>query len=144
MKRNAKTTTAPSVGQPKTENGTASYAGLVAANGRAMNDWLKVSEIVANGMFALSHEMLQFSQTRFREDVEGRVALGRCQNPSEALHCQREFAERTAAQFLAEATKLSGLMTEMANEGFRSMQHSFGAVARSMTRESSYLSPTAD
>jgi len=144
MKRNAKTTAAPSVGRPKTENGTAGYVGLVAPNGRGMNDWLKVSEVVANGMFALSHEMLQFSQAPFREDVDGRVALGRCQNPSEALHCQREFAERTAAQFLAEATKLSGLMTEMANEGFRSMQRSFGEVARSMTRESSYLSPTAD
>jgi hypothetical protein len=113
MTRNAKTTAAPSNGGPNTKNGTTSYAGLVAANGRAMNNWLKVSEIVANGMFALSHEMLQFSQAPFREDVDGRVALGRCQNPSEALHCQREFAERTAAQFLAEATKLSGLMTQM-------------------------------
>jgi len=144
MTRNAKTAAAPSVGRPKTENGTASYAGLVAPNGRAMNDWLKVSEVVANGMFALSHEMLQFSQARFREDVEGRVALGHCKSPTEALHCQRQFAERTAAQFLDEATKLSGLMTQMANEGFRSVQHSFGEVARSMSRESSYMSPTAD
>ena len=144
MTRNARTTAASSVGRPHAEIGTASYEGLIAANGRAMNKWLKVSEVVANGMFALSHEMLQFSQARFREDVEGRVALGRCQNPGEALACQRRLAERAAAAVLEEATKLSGLMTQMANEGFTSLQHSFGEMARSMTRESSYLSPTAD
>lgn len=88
-------------------------------NGRvAFDQWAKASEAMTKGFFDLSCEMARFSLERFKEDLAVCETLRGCRSQSEALDCQRRFAERATTQYLEYAGKLSGLFAEAARVGF--------------------------
>jgi len=86
---------------------------LFATNQRAFARWL-------NGMNGLSQEIAQFTQSRLQEDMAAWSALASCRNAQDAFECQRRFAERATAGYLAEVTKLSAMMISLADEGLES------------------------
>jgi hypothetical protein len=86
---------------------------LLEANQRAFARWL-------NGMNGLSQEIAQFTQSRLQEDMAAWSALASCSSPQDAFECQRRFAEKATAGYLAEVTKLSAMMISLANEGLES------------------------
>ena len=83
---------------------------LLETNQRAFARWF-------NGINGLSQEIAQFTQSRLQEDMAAWSALASCNNPQDAFECQRRFAEKATAGYLAEVTKLSAMMISLANEG---------------------------
>ena len=61
-------------------------------------------------------ETIRFVQERFTKELEATVQLAGCTNPSEAFAVQAEFANKMAADYLAEGQKIVELMGEMAKE----------------------------
>jgi len=61
-------------------------------------------------------ETIRFVRERFTKELEAAVQLAGCTNPTEALAMQAEFANKMAADYLAEGQKIVELMGEMAKE----------------------------
>jgi phasin family protein len=74
------------------------------------------------GMFALSHEITQFTQGRLQEDMAAWSALATCRNPEEAIDCQRRFAAKATEQYAEEIGKLSQMMVGMTAAGHAPLQ----------------------
>jgi hypothetical protein len=107
---------------------------VLEANRLAVDNWVRASEAILRSALALTQQMAEFAQARLREDVGVCARLAKCQNPSEAAECQREFAKTATAQYLGHANKLATLMTELANAAFASAQHTV-TEGTSATRE---------
>jgi len=123
MTSRAKAVPGPFAGWPGADEGAGGWAPFLEANRLAIDHWTKVSDAMVKGMFVVSQEITQFSQTRLKEDVKNCEALSRCHSPSEALDCQHRFAETATAQYLEEAHKLTGLMTSIASAGYAFLPH---------------------
>jgi hypothetical protein len=91
------------------------YGFLVESNQRAFAHWFQ-------GMNALSQEIAQFTQSRLQEDMAAWSTLASCYSPEAAFECQRHFAEKATAGYVAEVTKLSQMMMSLATEGLASRQ----------------------
>ncbi len=113
--------TQPANGTPPTSGWSPNYALLLEANQRAFGRWL-------NGMNALSQEMAQFTQSRLQEDIAAWSTLASCNSPEAAFECQRRFAEKATAGYVAEVTKLSQMMMSLASEGLESRQRGADAA----------------
>jgi hypothetical protein len=113
----------PFAGWPGADEWAGNWAAVLEANRVALDRWTKVGDSMLKGMFAVSQEMTQFSHSRLKEDARNCETLSQCHNPSEALSCQRRFAEAAAAEYLEEANKLTALMAKIASDGFASLQH---------------------
>ena len=64
----------------------------------------------------VQEETMRFAQERFAKELEAAVKLTRCTNPIEALAVQAEFAQKMAADYLAEGQKLVELTGEMTKQ----------------------------
>jgi len=82
---------------------------LFDGNQRAMTRWFE-------GMLAIYQEVAQFAQYRLQEDTAAWLKLIGCRSPSDALECQKHFAERTSAEYSEEAVKLSEMMVSVATQ----------------------------
>jgi hypothetical protein len=123
MTSRAKAVPGPFTGSSGADEGAGGLAPFLEANRLVLDHWTKVSDAMVRGIFVVSQEITQFSQTRLKEDVKNCEALSRCHSPSEALDCQHRFAETATAQYLEEANKLTGLMTSIASAGYAFLQH---------------------
>jgi hypothetical protein len=90
------------------------YGPLVALNEQAFTFW-------ARGISAFADEVGRFTQTRLHEDGEVWQMLATCRNPMEVLECQRQYAEKTAGQYLEEANKITQLFMNSANDSLSSL-----------------------
>jgi phasin family protein len=113
--------TQPANGTPPTSGWSPNYAVLLEPN-QAFARWL-------NGMNAMSQEIAQFTQSRLQEDMAAWSTLASCRTPEAAFECQRRFAEKATAGYVAEVTKLSQMMMSLASEGLEA--HQRGAAAAS-------------
>ncbi len=86
----------------------------------------------ARGMSALTEEMGQFMQARLREDIGAWSKLTACRDPSQLLETQRQYVEKSAADYLDEAGKLTRLALDMTNDSFSALRES----GKGMTRPS--------
>jgi phasin family protein len=115
--------TQPPKGTPTTTGGwTPNYGFLLESNQRAFAHWFQ-------GMNALSQEIAQFTQSRLQEDIAAWSTLASCNSPEAALECQRRFAAKATAGYVAEVTKLSQMMMSLASEGLASRQRDAEAVS---------------
>ena len=85
---------------------------------QALGSWTQSGAATMKDSFELAHEMLIFSQARFQANIDAWQALVTCRNPGDFLECQKEFAEKTTAQYLDETNKLTtrviGIMSTVA------------------------------
>jgi hypothetical protein len=106
---------APAQSKPTADpRAAAIYATLFESNQHAFARWL-------SGMFALSQEITQFTQSRLQEDMAVWSTLATCSNPEQAVDCQRRFAAKMADQYSDEIAKLSRMMMSIAAEGLTSL-----------------------
>jgi hypothetical protein len=98
------------------------YSFLLEANQRAFAHWFL-------GMNALSQEIAQFTQGRLQEDIAAWSTLASCNSPEDAFECQRRFAQKATAGYVAEVAKLSQMMMSLAREGMESHQHNADAAS---------------
>ena len=110
----------PAKGTPPTSGWTPNYGFLLEANQLAFVRWL-------NGVNALSQEIAQFTQSRVQEDMAAWSALASCSSPESAFECQRRFAEKATAGYVAEVAKLSQMMVGLAREGLEPRQRDMHA-----------------
>lgn len=101
---------APAQSKPEAETPAPLYAALFDSNQHAFARWLA-------GMFALSQEITQFTQSRLQEDMAVWSTLATCSSPEQAVDCQRRFAAKMADQYSDEIAKLSRMMMSIAAEG---------------------------
>ena len=64
----------------------------------------------------VQEETMRFAQERFTKELEVAVKLACCTSPIEALAVQTEFAQKMAADYLAEGQKLVELTGEMTKQ----------------------------
>jgi hypothetical protein len=108
---------AAAASKPAAEPRAPLYATLFEGNQHAFTRWLA-------GMFALSQEITQFTQSRLQEDMAVWSMLATCSSPEQAVDCQRRFAAKLADQYSDEIAKLSRMMMSIAAEGLTSLpQH---------------------
>ncbi|HUZ75929.1 MAG TPA: phasin family protein [Stellaceae bacterium] len=108
MSQSAETSTPRS---PPTPAFGLDYGPAVEIGQRALDQWTR-------GMFAYTHELGQFAVGRFNQDFEMWKALVNCTNVGELLNCHYEFAQKAAADYATEASKLIELMTNCATNAF--------------------------
>ena len=118
MAEKTKAAAAVLVNWPDMTKWTSGWAPLAQAQRLAVGNWMKANEAMLSGALALSKEMSEFAQARLREDLGIYERLAKCQNPSQAAECQREFAKTATAQYLDHANKLAGFMTKLAAAAF--------------------------
>jgi len=107
---------------------TTGWQPFMGTNQFALDDWMKSSVALLNGVLAISREMVDFTQARLREDVEVLGKFARCRGPQETAECQSEFIHTATSQYLDHASKLTGLMATLTSESFNPARH---AVAQS-------------
>jgi Phasin protein len=113
----------PAPSKPAADPRAPLYTTLFEGNQHAFARWLA-------GMFALSQEITQFTQTQLQESMAVWSTLAICSGPEQALDCQRRFAAKMADQYSEEITKLSRMMMSIMAEGLTSLPQ------RSMVRPS--------
>jgi hypothetical protein len=64
----------------------------------------------------LQDETIRFAQERFTKELEAAAQLVRCTSPMEAFAVQTEFAQRMAADYIAESQKMVELTGEIAKQ----------------------------
>jgi hypothetical protein len=114
--------TQPPQGTLPTGGWAPNYGFLLESNQRAFARWF-------HGMNALSQEIAQFTQSRLQEDLAAWSTLASCDSPAAALECQRRFAEKATAGYVAEVTKLSQMMMSLASEGLASRPRDMDAAS---------------
>jgi hypothetical protein len=61
-------------------------------------------------------EAIRFTQERFAKELDVAVRLSKCTSATEAIALQTEFANDTAADYIAEGQRFVGLMGEMTKQ----------------------------
>ena len=114
--------TQPAKGSLPTSDWAPNYGFLLESNQRAFARWFQ-------GVNALSQEIAQFTQSRLQEDIAAWSTLASCNSPEAAFECQRRFAEKATAGYVAEVTKLSQMMMSLASEGLASRHRNTDTVS---------------
>jgi len=114
--------TQPAKGTLPSSGWAPDYGFLLEANQQPFARWL-------NGVNALSQEIAQFTQSRLQEDMAAWSTLASCSSPEAAFECQRRFAEKATAGYVAEVTKLSQMMMSLTSERLESRRREADAVS---------------
>jgi phasin family protein len=88
---------------------------LLAHNPQAFVRWFQ-------GMFAVAHEITQFTHARLEESMAAWSTFASCASPEQALENQRRFATKAAEQYAEHIAKLSRMMMSVARDNISSPQ----------------------
>jgi len=94
---------------------------ILAMNQKALECWTRA-------ISALTEEMGHFVQARLQEDMGTWTKLTSCKDPTQAIECQRQYAEKAATDYFDEANKLSRLTMSLANDSFSAFQAKAGTA----------------
>jgi hypothetical protein len=89
------------------------YERLMALSSANADAFMKASEAMLKGLAQLNGELVSFTSTRLKEQVEGSQAIAQCSNWSDAFEKQMSMARTATEQYLSEASKLASLATEL-------------------------------
>jgi hypothetical protein len=65
---------------------------------------VKSNSTMANGSIELARETIAFSQTRLQANIDGWMALSKCENLSDLSECQMELAKKATSQYTEAAS----------------------------------------
>jgi len=99
------------------------YERLMALSSANVEALMKASEAMLRGLAQLNGELVSFTSTRLKEQVEGSQAIAQCGNWSEAFEKQLSLARTATEQYLTEATKLASLATELTMASWAPLQN---------------------
>jgi hypothetical protein len=83
-----------------------------AANG-ALENWMQRSADMMKVTADAAQDSMAFSQEQLQAAMELWKELAACRSPEAFFDCQRKFAEKIAAHYLAELGKLSSRITKL-------------------------------
>lgn len=90
-----------------------SYESLVGPNGENVSAVMSAGEAMLSGMAEVSQEVMSFAGSRLREDLELAEELASAKSPEEIFEKQCSIARRAAEQYMAETSKLIGMMARI-------------------------------
>jgi hypothetical protein len=98
----------PNGGMPRID-----YDRLMALSSANVEAMIKGSEAVLRGLAQINEELMTFTSSQFKEQVEGTRQIAQCGTWSEMLGKQMTLARQTTEQCLAEAGRLAQLAAEV-------------------------------
>jgi hypothetical protein len=113
MPRKAKTESDSSQPQP-----TEQLQQVAAANGAAMEIFAQACQAYAAGVAALNGELMGFVTARIGRDVKLGQALSSCQNWSDVVELQQQWAQQATEEYLAEAGRITDLASKLVKESW--------------------------
>lgn len=85
-------------------------------NNEAVEALVKANEVMLEGMAAMQREILEFGNSRLRQDLETQGALSQCKDFDDLFRLQVEFAQKAMQQYSEEAAKLLDLSTKVGQD----------------------------
>lgn len=113
MPRKTKTESHSSQSQP-----TEQLQQVAAANGAAMEIFAQACQAYATGVAALNGELMGFVTARINRDVALGQALSSCQNWSDVVDLQQQWAQQATQEYLAEAGRITDLASKVVKENW--------------------------
>jgi hypothetical protein len=123
-----KTATKQTAAEAPSANGAApiDYDRLMALSSANVEAMIKGGEAVLRGLAQINEELMSFTSSQIKEQVEGTRAIAQCGTWSEMLGKQMSLARQTTEQCLAEAGKLAQLAAEVTAASWAPFQSALG------------------
>jgi hypothetical protein len=80
---------------------------------KALDAWLQSNEALVKGTLDIAQQMLSFGQKRLDDDLSTLRSLMACHDFNELAECQKQFAEKAATQYMAQASTLTTKLTSL-------------------------------
>lgn len=100
----------------------ADYLNLFQPNGATVDAMVRSSDAMLKGMAALGQEMVDFANTRVKQNLETSQSLMGCKDMSQAFGLQCDFARTTTQHYLQEASKLMNLTASMTRQSWAPLE----------------------
>lgn len=91
---------------------------IAATNGAAMEIFGQACQTYATGVAALNGELMGFVTARINRDVALGQALSCCQNWSDVVNLQQQWAQQATQEYLAEAGRITDLASKVLKESW--------------------------
>jgi hypothetical protein len=102
-------------------SGTASQFGIWT-NGHALEKWAQASASTISGAVEISQEVMRFSQNQLQAGMDAWKTAASCRNPTDVLELQKQLVEKSTAEYLDEARKLTSRMIGLFGEAAMSFR----------------------
>ncbi len=89
------------------------YRRLMSLSSANVDALMKASEAMMKGIAKLNEEIVSFTNSRFKEQIEGSRAIAQCDNWSDAVEQHMTMARSATELYLAEASRLANLAAEV-------------------------------
>ena len=89
-----------------------------AANGAALELFAQACQAYAAGIAALNGELMGFVTARIDRDVKLGQALSQCQNWSDVVGLQQQWAQQATQEYLTEAGRVTDLASKLVKESW--------------------------
>jgi hypothetical protein len=86
---------------------------LLGNNGENFEAIVRANEALASGMAAWGQEVMGFASKRLSENMKRSESLMQCKDPEQAFDLTCDFARKATEQYLEEANKLLGLVSDI-------------------------------
>ncbi len=96
------------------ENTNDEFERMGALNGSIVESFTQACQAYATGVTTLNAELMGFANTRANRDVDLGEALSKCENWSDAVGLQQDWAQQAWQEYLAEASRLVELSAKIA------------------------------
>jgi len=97
---------------------------LIPDQGRkAVEEWLASNEFMMKSAFGMAQRMMDFTQSRLREDLDTMKTLAGCRKLEDVAACQRSFAEKATKQYAAQLNGMAKDMTTAFGDFFDHVRH---------------------
>ena len=129
MPRNAKQETAnPQVGA------TLQFENVAEINSAAMEMLTHACQAYTLGMATLNSELASFMNARVNRDVQLGHALSQCNNWSDAVELQQDWARQATQEYLDEAGRLVDLASKVAKDNWEPVYARANRTLATITR----------
>jgi hypothetical protein len=91
---------------------------MATFNAASMEIFAQACQAYAKGVGTLNGELMGFVNTRLNRDVELSRALSQCGNWSDVVSLQQDWAQQATQEYLAEASRLTDLTSNVAKESW--------------------------
>ncbi len=121
--------------ETKTTAASASSEGGTGGTGntKALEAMINANLAMLKGMAEMQREIMEFSNTRLRLDVETQEALAHCSDLREAFQVQSDFTQKAMRGYAEEAAKLMSLSAKVSNECRDPLEHATRIALETLT-----------
>lgn len=100
----------------------ADYLSLFQPDGETIDAMMKAGDAMLKGMAALGQEMVDFANTRVKQNLETSQSLMSCDDMSRAFGLQCDFARTATQHYLQETSKLMNLTASMTRQSWAPLE----------------------